>query len=209
MSLAKRGLGGALALLLCGASVACIGFRGPADVRRGVERRTASDLDRQFAITVGPASMAFVRWAARVADEPDAIALRGIRKVQVGVYQRDRSDGAVALDRHLEPIDFPRYDPLVQVREDHERVLVLAETRAERIRRMLVVVDDLDEVVIVRMSGDLQRVLEEAIRVGLHEADREDLVEPTIDAYRDERGAHASAAQEEVEPGGDGGDPGG
>jgi hypothetical protein len=199
MSLSKRALRAAGILAVCALGVGCIGFRGPADVKRGVERRTASDLDREFAITVGPASMAFVRWAARVADEDDAAPLKGIRKVQVGVYSRDRDGEGVVLTRHLEPRDFPRYDPMVQVREQDERVLVLAESHRDGIRRMLVVVDDLDEVVIVRMSGDLERVIEEAIRVGLDGADREDLADPTIEALREERAA-TGGGDEGVEP---------
>lgn len=190
MSLTKGGVGVAAIVALAAVSIGCIGFRGPADVKRGVERRTGSDLDREFAITVGPATMAFARWATRVADEPEGTAvLRGIRKVQVGVYVRDRSTTAVRLDRHLEPSDFPRYLPIVQVREDTDRVLVLAEMRGECMRRMLVVVDDLDEVVIVRLKGDLDRVIEEAIRLGLSEAERDDLADPTVETWREQNAA--------------------
>jgi len=182
MSLSKRTFAGVVATVICGLSVACVGFRGPADIKRDVERRTASDLDREFGISIYPASMVFVRWAMRHADEDDEISLRGVKKVQVGVYVRDGD--SVRLDRHLRPSDFPGLTPMVQVRGDDERVLVMAEIRDERMRRMIVVVDDLDEVVIVRVKGDLDDMIEDTIRMALDQGDHEDLADETVEAWR-------------------------
>ena len=182
MSLSKRMVAMAVAAMICGLSVGCVGFRGPADIKRDVERRTASDLDREFGISIYPASMVFVRWAVRHADKDDAVSLRGVKKVQVGVYVR--ADEGVRLDRHLVPSDFPDLTPMVQVREDDERVLVMAEIRDERMRRMIVVVDDLDEVVIVRVKGDLDDMIEDTIRMALDQGDHEDLADETVEAWR-------------------------
>ena len=88
------------------------------------------------------------------------------------------------LDRHLRPSDFPGLEPMVEVRDDDERVLVLAELRDDRIRRMIVVVDDLDEVVIVRVKGDLDTMIEDTIRLALDQGDREDLADETVEAWR-------------------------
>jgi len=187
MSLANRAARATALAIACATVLACIGFRGPADVKRDLERRTNSDLDREFAITLGPATMAFARWAVGSSEDGDGIPIRGVRKVQVGVYVRDDRDGRVRLDRHLEARDFPDFEPMVEVRDRDERVLVMAASRGDRLRKMVVVVDDLDEVVIVRLSGDLDTIVEEAIRMALDEADRDDLADETVDAWRHEQ----------------------
>jgi hypothetical protein len=194
MSLSKRVFAVVVASAICCLSVACVGFRGPADIKRDVERRTESDLDREFGISIYPASMVFVRWAMRNSDDDEGFSLRGVKKVQVGVYVRD--DGGVRLDRHLEPTDFPGLIPMVEVDDAGERVLVMAEMRDERIRRMIVVVDDLDEVVIVRIKGNLDDTVEDTIRMALDQGDHEDLADETVEAWRE---AERSAEDDELE----------
>ena len=185
MSLSKRVVGVVLLLAACGLSVVCVRFRGPADIKRDVERRTGSDLDREFGISVHPATMVFVRWGLRHAADGEEDPLEGVKKVQVGVYVRDR--GGVRLDRHLEPADFPDLLPMVEVSDADERVLVMAEFREERVRRMIVAVDDLDdldEVVIVRVKGDLAAVVEDTIRMALDQSDHGELADETVEAWR-------------------------
>jgi hypothetical protein len=110
------------------------------------------------------------------------------------VYVRDGE--GVRLDRHLRPSDFPALTPMVQVHDEDERVLVMAEIRDARMRRMIVVVDDLDEVVIVRIKGDLDDMIEDTIRLALDRGDHEELADETVEAWRASKRAEGDHEQE-------------
>ena len=163
-------------------STGCV-LRGPSGIKDQVERSNGRTYQREFGITVGRTGLGIARMAMRIGDEDEAVhMLRGVNKVQVGVYEVvDQGNGT---GRSARASDFGLYDPLVQVREDGETVLVLAREEDETIRRLLVVVDSDDELVIVRLRGDLERIIEDAIRLGLSEGGREELADPVVEEYR-------------------------
>ena len=57
-------------------------------------------------------------------------------------------------------------------------------------RRLLIVVEDGEELAVVRLRGHLERTLEEALHMAFDEVDRPDLTEPTLAAL--ERGPGGS-----------------
>ena len=60
-------------------------------------------------------------------------------------------------------LDLPGWEPIVRIREGDERIQVLCQIEGERIRAMLVVVLDGDELVIVRLKGNLHKFLPGAL----------------------------------------------
>jgi hypothetical protein len=149
-------------------------FHGPGDVRREISRSTGTEYSTEIGLTLGRTSMAIARWGLRTAGE-DEVSLKGVRKVQVGIYH---PVGPAASD----PLTcLPGWEPVVRMHEDGESVLVMVQERGDRIRGMLVIVDDADELVVVRMRGRLERVLKEAMELGFEQADRPDLYEPALE----------------------------
>jgi hypothetical protein len=172
-----------LLLALALSSAACIGFRGPEQIRREISFNSGVELDREMGFTIRRSGMWLVRAGLRIAGE-DEISLRGVRGVQVGIYQVRGSE----MGRHpripLEAGRFSDWDPVVRVHEEDEEVLVLVREKKGSIRRMLVVVSDDEELVVVRMKGKLESILEEAMAEAFDQVDRPELYEKT----REERG---------------------
>jgi len=179
MSLLTRRVFPALPLVFL---AGCMPFNGPGDVRRDIQASTGMEFDRTFGMTVGRMGMGIARWAVRQSDETD-IPLEGIRKVEIGVYDitetGDRSilaSGAGAL--------WPEWSSLVEVHDDGEDVLVMSQRQDGSMRRLLFVIHGGDEMVLVRVTGDLEPMIEQVIRYALTEVDRPEVVEPVLEEYR-------------------------
>lgn len=179
----KRAIVVAASILVCSACV----LRGPGDVRREVAAATGADYEREFGLTLGRMSMAVVRWGMKHSDEELPVSLKRVRKIQVGVYHvRPGNWGDGGGPTPFDPDRLGGWTPAVAVREDGEDVHLLLRERGERVRAMLIVVSDPDELVIVRMKGDLGEILQDALRYGLEQADRDDLYEPVRTRMEDE-----------------------
>jgi hypothetical protein len=159
--------------LVCLGVCACIPWRGPDDVARLIERETGERYDRETGLTLGRCGLSLARW---VVDDED-VPLDGIHKIEIGVYTRKHTGGTGT----LEASSFPNWSPLVEVRsEDGERVLLLSAPRDGEIRRLLIVVEDDQELTVVRLKGRLERTLTEALTMAFDEVDRPELTEPTL-----------------------------
>jgi hypothetical protein len=166
------------------ASVSCM-LHGPRDVERELSAAAGVELESDFGISLGRFGTWVARKVARSTDEVD-FSLKGVKRVQVGVYQVAGLRRGYENVRPLTMDHFSdQWTPVVRVREPGEEVFVLThQDDADRIRGLLVVVTDQDEWVIVRIKGKLDQVLEEAMRVAFSEVDRPDLYAAT----RRERG---------------------
>jgi len=172
-----------VALLLTVGLSGCM-LRGPSGLKDQVSASSGRTYDREFGMTLGRTSMALTRWGAGISGHQEVRrALKGVRKVQIGVYEvvDEGTPGRTPLAS-----DFKGWDPLVQVREDGETVLILTQVKNDHLNNMLLVVDSSGELVLVRLRGNLDRIVEDAIRFGLEEVDREDLVDPVLEEYRGE-----------------------
>jgi hypothetical protein len=158
----------------------CIGFHGPEDLRRDLVQATGVEVERESAVSVGRMGVLLVRWFT----PEDEIPLRGVRRVQVGVYEvadrGARGYGNGTVDR----LELPGWEPVVRVQEDDEDVFVLIRQKEGSIRGMLVVIMEQDEWVLVRVKGKLQHVVEEAMRMAFDEAEHPELYEPAAAEYR-------------------------
>jgi len=163
----------------------CVRFRGPEDLRKDLSRTAGVELETEMGVTVTRSGMWIARKAIKWSDDDDDIpSLKGVRRVEVGIYQveglRDGRDAPVALGLS----DLPDWSPIVRIQEDGEAVFVLVDEEHEQIKRMLVVVADHDEWVIVRIKGNLTRIIEDAMRMAFENADRPELYARS----REERG---------------------
>ncbi len=178
-------LGPGIACLLLGAGTGCIiPFNGPGDIRRDIESITGSHYDRSLGLTVGRSGMALARWAVKRSNE--GIPLAGIKKVEIGIYEAEPPHDSPQ-GPGLEASHWPEWTPMVEMHDDGEDVLILAEESGEEggIKRMLLVIEGHRELVIIRLTGRLDRFIEEAFEYALREADRPDLLVPAVDQYRE------------------------
>ncbi len=163
-----------------------IPFHGPGDIKRDVQSITGNDLDSRFSMTVGRSAIAFARWAIR--EEDEARILEGLRKVEIGIYEVDGPlEGARS---PLAAAHWPEWVPMVEIHdagddgENGADVLVLFQSGSRgRFERILVLVEEGTEVVIVRVTGDLDRIIENVLTMALQEADHPEMVEPTLTAW--------------------------
>jgi len=181
-----------LVLIPALAAVSCVRLHGPEDIRRELSRSAGVELDREMGLTLTRSGMWLARMGLRMSDE-DEISLRGVRRMQVGIYE---VRGPRRGHERIRNIDFELLEgwtPVVRLSGDGEDVLVLTREESGTIRGLLVVVAESDEWVLVRMKGKLDRMLEDAMRMAFDEVDRPDLYDRT----RSERGLDA------VDPGSD------
>ncbi len=172
-------------------------FHGPNNVRDDLSDAAGVELDQEIGITLGRFGTYIAKKAVKWSGEEDVPELKGLKKVQVGVYD------VVGLRHGYEnrrPLSMDLFSdewtPLVRVHERGEDVFVLTrQDNQDIIRAMLVVVAEEDEWVIVRMKGNLSRIIESAMQLAFDEADRPEL----YDATRRERGLDTQPASEDFD----------
>jgi hypothetical protein len=167
------------ALIATLAGPACIRFHGPEDVRRELARSAGVKLDREMGFTVTRSGVWLARKIMKWSDETEEFSLKGVRRVEIGVYQVDGLRKGYAEPAGLHEIEFPDWTPVVKVQDEDEDVLVAVHENEGRIKGMLVVAMEDDEWVLVRVWGKLDRVIEEVMRMAFDEVDRPDLYERT------------------------------
>jgi hypothetical protein len=162
----------------------CVRLHGPEDVRKDLSRSAGVKLDREMGFTVTRSGVWMARKILKWSGEDAGFPLKGVRRVEIGIYEvRGLRDG-FERQASLRASDFPGWTPLVAVYDDGENALVMTQERDGQIRKLLVVAAEEDEWVLVRISGKLDQVLESAIRMAFDETDRPEMYDRT----REERG---------------------
>jgi hypothetical protein len=176
-------------------STACIRWSGPSSLRRDLSREAGVELDAEVAITVTRSGVAL----ARLFTDGDEIPLKGVRRVEVGVYEVKGLREGVDEPRRLTLPDLPGLTPVVRVHEEGEDVFVLVQLdEDEEIRQMVVVVAEDDEWVLVRIKGKLTKSFEKAMQMAFANTDRPDKYEKVMTAYNEtkaEQEAEVAAAR--------------
>jgi len=168
------------ALLL---STSCVRFIGPEDVRLELSEQAGVKLRQETGLTVTRSGI----WLARQFVDEQEVPLRGLRRVEVGVYEVKGLRRGLDEPRPLDPAYFHDWQPVVRLREDGEEVMVFVREKDDHLRSLLVVVAEPEEWVLVRMHGRLDDLLEQAMRLAFDHMDRPDLYAKT----RRERGLDA------------------
>lgn len=143
----------------------CLYSREIAQTRRDFERQYPDlALKREVVLSLGPGTLGFTRWIAGFMDDEDvrlAVRVLGdVRRVKVGVYRVESGD----LD--LDAYDMPTlrrlrdWETAARIREEDEVVWVLYREHRGRVEQMFVAVLDDENLVLTRLDGDLQGVLE-------------------------------------------------
>jgi len=148
----------------------CIYSREIAHTGREIERANPGlELDRKFTANLGPVAIRLGRFVTgRVRDEDAQRAsryLRSIRRVKVGVYEAHiRED--VRLEGIPEMHRFGRggWQLAARVREDNEDVWLYYRERGQTVTDLYVMVLSEDELVIARVKGSLNRLMEDAVK---------------------------------------------
>ncbi len=166
-----------LAGLLAGAMLTGSGcgmafYRGPAGMEGALERQLDCDLNRDFGLKLGfilaPLASSIVR---KTADTGDEEFLKGLhlRKVGVAVFHVENQGNDV---RRLDPgkLGLSGWNTLARVKQDGEQVLVMSKPEKNGgIRNVVVVTYDGDEVSIVRIKGDLDKLVQAAAEAAARE----------------------------------------
>jgi hypothetical protein len=124
--------------------------------------------DKQFAVSLGPVSLAFARLVTGLV--PDARQARGylrdVSRIQVAVYETEGMPpvSSVHMPRRLEQLAEEGWETAVKVREKDSVVWVMYKVDDESIRDMYVIVLDEDELVMVKARGRLERLAAHALR---------------------------------------------
>src|SRR5262245_32661726 len=172
MGLLERALLGLVVL----SSASCIGFHGPNGIRRELVEATGARLDQESGLTVGRTGL----WLARCFTDDDEVPLAGVRRVEMGVYNVEGGHAGPLAD----PPRLAGWETVVELHEEDGDTFVLVQQDERRVRGLLVIVAEEDEWVLVRLSGRLEHLLEDAMRLGFDRAERKDLAEPAIAEYR-------------------------
>lgn len=166
------------AIALAGAlSTSCI-FHGPENLRRDLEHASGIEVQREAGVSVGRVGTMLVRWFTPA----DEVPLKGVRKVQIGVYRVvDRPDGLPRTLALPEPTGWQR---VARVRERDEHVDLFVREENSEVRGLLVIVAEEEEWVLVRIRGRLEHVMEQAMEIAFDRADRPELLAPALADYR-------------------------
>lgn len=129
-----------------------------------------ADMKTQFKCSFGPLSMSTIRGIVSLTDADDVAKqqLKNIRKVQVGVYELSKKDDeAIELSvpgQVIDKLQKSGWELLVRVKERDESVVILFKELKRGKVSLYVVSLDYDEVVIVEVVGNLDHILDEALK---------------------------------------------
>lgn len=165
-------LGGFLAIMLAGSGCGLAFYRGPAGMEGALERQLDCDLNRDFGLKLGfilaPLASSIVRKTADTGDEEFLKGLH-IRKVGVAVFHVENQGNDV---RRLDPgkLGLSGWDTLARVKQDGEQLLVMSKPeKSGSIRNVVLVTYNGDEVTIVRIKGDLDKLVQAAAEAAARE----------------------------------------
>ena len=127
-----------------------------------------ADFDREFSLSLGSLALGLVRFGAGFADEGREAReyLRGVNRVQVAVYKVrhlgavDKAEIPSGLRELLEEDD---WEVVVKTNEPDERVWILFREDGTIIRDVHITVLSDDELVLIRVSGHINEILDKAL----------------------------------------------
>ena len=147
----------------------CFYSREMAHLRRDLERAYPdARFDREVVVSLGPPALHALGWIARRVPEDEAQMaadyLYEVKRIRVGVYKTE-------VLPPLDDVDLPRlrrfredgWEVAVKVRERDEMAWVLYRERHDTVRDLYVLVLSEDELVVARVQGHLNRLLERIV----------------------------------------------
>jgi hypothetical protein len=158
--------------VLAGSGCGLAFYRGPAGMEGALERQLDCELNRDFGLKLGflmaPLASSIVRKTADTGDEAFLKELH-LRKVGVAVFHVENQGADV---RRLDPakLGLSGWNTLARVKQDGEQLLVMSKPeKSGGIRNVVLVTYDGDEVAIVRIKGDLDKLVQAAAEAAARE----------------------------------------
>ncbi|MCB0720266.1 MAG: DUF4252 domain-containing protein [Bacteroidetes bacterium] len=155
-------------LLLVTSLSGCFYSREMARTRHDIERvNPGLDFKRGMSMNLGPFSLRLARWILRRVDDEDAWEateyLSEVRRVKVGIYPRRDSRGELSRMPTLRRFESRGWELAVRANEEGESVMIYYRERHDTVSDMFAVVVSDDELVVARIEGRLNRLLEKAM----------------------------------------------
>lgn len=173
-------------LLLIGLAVlmaACSGYPNPDAVSQHISNLSGVDYRREGGATISKTALRLTRIGIAAADSATPEILENLKDFQIGVY---RPASTTDLGRHLTDADFARYETVVALEvKAGEEVLLLSRSSMGKIKELLAIIDGRQKLTVVQLRGDLENILEQAVRMAFSRADRNDLTAPILDSLAD------------------------
>jgi len=161
-----------ISLVLSASGCGLAFYRGPAGMEGALERQLDCDLNRDFGLKLGfilaPLASSIVRKTAGTDDEEFLKGLH-LRKVGVAVFHVEHQGSEV---HRLDPakLGLSGWNTLARVNQDGEQLLVMSKPeKSGGIRNVVLVTYDGDEVAIVRIKGDLDKLVQAAAEAAARE----------------------------------------
>jgi hypothetical protein len=148
---------GAVVLLQTGC---WFGTGSTSDIRYEFSNSTGLALEPEFGVKLGRISTGFAKMFVKNHDEE--ISFKGVSKVEVGVY--NVVDAREPAGPDLAAMELEGWVTIARVRDGDERVQVMCRPDGDRLRALLVLVLDGDELVVVRLKGRLEKFLPAALQ---------------------------------------------
>ena len=183
----KARLWASTTILVLGASlIACSGYKNPDAVSQRVTQVTGVPFEQLSTVTIGRSAFRIARFASKAADAPPPALIKDLDDLQWGTYRPLVAESASAGMPGLNASHFIGYSPIfARKAETGENLILLSRGSGERIHEILFVVDGSEQLTIIQVRGRLEALLEDAIRLALGEAQREDLVDEAVRSLGD------------------------
>jgi hypothetical protein len=145
------------------ATAACVTYRGPHGMEAAIEEQLGVNLDREFGLKLGWTATKIAGAFVGNDDDEDALVIRELTGIGVAVFKiPERGSRPAAIDPAR--LRVGRFETVLNVRDQDGQVLVLTKAHKGSIREMIFLANDGDEVVVGRLKGDLDALLDRVIR---------------------------------------------
>jgi len=169
VEVAHRGLLVAGPVLLAIVLSGCVFSREITQMKRQIERdMPEAEFDRDLVLNIGPAGLRFLGWTIGLSSDKDADEIKRhlsyVDRVKIGVFDTKRlpQDWSARVTV-VEELEKTGWALAARRASEDELFGILYRERRGRIRDIYAVRIDSDELVLARISGDLQGLLDYAV----------------------------------------------
>jgi hypothetical protein len=149
--------------LACLVFAGCMSHRAPRSLESALEKQLGGRLERESGVKLGYCSTRILSAIEGREARDEEFSLGNITGLSVVTYTLH--DGAAEGRRlDLHKLGLSDWEKVVQTQAPGEQVLVLAKTERGKLRRVMVLARDHDEIVVSEFRGDLDRLIEAVMR---------------------------------------------
>ena len=143
------------------ASVGCMTYRGPIGVESAIEKQLGVQLDREFGVKLGWTSTKIMLSFMKDDDDEDSVFNCDLDGVGIATFVIPPGARKARLDPKR--LGLGDWDTAVHARDADGDVLLVTREKHGKIRELILVVVDEEEVVLGRLKGDLGELVEKMV----------------------------------------------